>query len=76
MITNFILYLTIIAHSSKRKQTNKSYVQPWEFEINCLILIYANLQGKNKNKTWELHLIEKKKKRCALLGGPNKKCVA
>lgn len=51
MITNFILYLTIIAHSSKKKQTNKSYVQPRDFEIICLILIYANLQSKNKNKT-------------------------
>lgn len=26
MITNFILYLTIIAHSRQRKQTNKSYI--------------------------------------------------
>lgn len=62
MITNFILYLTIIAHSSKKKQTNKSYVQPRDFEIICLILIYANLQSKNKNKTWKLHLIDKSKK--------------
>lgn len=67
MITNFILYLTIIAHSRQRKQTNKWYiVYAAAFETaktKKLLNIHSTAKRENKLINFDIRKFTGQKKK-------------